>query len=152
MSETPRTKFMANVCKVASGCWIWQRALSGRGYGTAWNGEKNVLAHRLSYELFVEKPPSNLHVCHRCDVPACVNPKHLFLGTDRDNLLDCIAKGRRPKTGPTRGQCKLASLTPEIAAAVKAAIKTRTGSLRQVAITFGIPLHTVKDISCGKTY
>ena len=153
MSDTPRTDaFKAQTIISESGCWLWNRAKNSRGYGQAWNGERVVLAHRLSYELFVGKIPPKHHICHRCDNPLCVNPAHLFPGTDRDNLLDSISKGRRPKTGPTRGQCKNAHLTPEEVVAVKHAIAHRTGSLKALSEELHVSLHVLKDISRGKNY
>jgi hypothetical protein len=70
------------------------------GYGKFMMGsrkEKNknaYLAHRVSYQLFKGNIPKGMCVLHRCDQPACVNPKHLFLGTQRDNMHDMISKGR----------------------------------------------------------
>lgn len=80
----------------ASGCWLWQGRLTQLGYGLCPLGQKGkrVLAHRLSYELFIERIPDGLYVCHKCDTPKCVNPKHLFLGTAKDNRADCLLKGR----------------------------------------------------------
>lgn len=136
------------------GCWIWMLSKNSRNYGLAWNKpeQKVVLAHRLSYSIFIGPIPDGHHVLHRCDTPHCVNPAHLFTGTDRDNLIDCINKGRRPKTGPTRGDCKNASLTKQEADKVKHAIASRTGSLREVANETGISYHIIKDISRGRSY
>lgn len=71
------------------GCWIWNGPFT-RGYGKA--GKR--WAHRLSWEAFKGQIPEGLHVLHKCDTPPCVNPGHLFLGTHRDNVRDCMAKGR----------------------------------------------------------
>lgn len=76
-----------------SGCWLWTGGLS-KGYGNIMDGTRCRLAHRVSYELFVGEIPKGKQVLHRCDVPCCINPRHLFLGTRSDNMRDCFQKGR----------------------------------------------------------
>jgi hypothetical protein len=77
-----------------SGCWIWEGSTNEDGYGFFYKNHKSMPASRAAYELFKGLIPDNLHVLHRCDVPACVNPNHLFLGTRSDNQKDCVRKGR----------------------------------------------------------
>lgn len=79
-----------------SGCWLWTAAVDGRGYPVLNERGKIVKAHRLSYSHHngIPIPPSHLFVCHKCDVPSCINPAHLFLGTHQDNHKDMMRKGR----------------------------------------------------------
>ena len=82
------------VSKASNGCWIWTGSLTAGSYGqTRYNG-KLWRAHRLFYTLFKSEIPNKLMVCHHCDNPQCVNPDHLFLGTNQDNLSDMVRKGR----------------------------------------------------------
>ncbi len=78
---------------VVGECWEFDGNIS-HGYGRLTVDGKRVLAHRYSYEKFVGPILEGLMVCHKCDNPPCVNPDHLFLGTQLDNIRDCIAKGR----------------------------------------------------------
>lgn len=83
-----------------SGCWIWMGRTSSRGYGELGSG---LRAHRVAYELENGAIPEGKIICHKCDVPLCVNPHHLFAGTWADNVHDMIEKGRhifrgRPRT------------------------------------------------------
>lgn len=78
------------------GCWLWRGPVFKDGYGAIGIRRTGTQrAHRVSYDAFVGPIPTGLWVLHRCDVPRCVNPEHLFLGTPSDNTQDCFAKGRR---------------------------------------------------------
>lgn len=135
-----------------SGCWIWTKSASKRGYATVCFQGKAHLAHRISYETFRGAIPEGMLVCHKCDVTSCINPDHLFLGTDRDNLVDAHTKGRRPKNGPTRGKCKNASLTPEQVKEIRAALSVRDCSLKELSRRLKVSYHTLTDIHYGYRY
>lgn len=80
-------------------CWPWRGKLSGLGYGTIYINRRTYRAHRVAYAMEWGETPANLDVLHRCDNRACVNPQHLFLGTQADNNLDAIGikKPAQPK-------------------------------------------------------
>lgn len=75
------------------GCWLWSYKTWRSGYGRFRLGFKYVAAHRFAYRQF-KSDPGSLNVLHRCDNPLCVNPDHLFAGTQRDNVRDMHSKGR----------------------------------------------------------
>lgn len=92
-------RFWSKVNRTENGYWMWLASKMDRfGHGQftySLNGkQRHVYAHRIAYELCVESIPDGMVVCHVCDVPGCVRPSHLFLGTQGDNLRDASLKGR----------------------------------------------------------
>lgn len=88
-----------------SGCWLWTASWHHLGYGAVGRHPDHgqVKAHRLSWVAFNGTIPDGLKVCHKCDVRCCVNPDHLFLGTQADNVADMFAKGRN-RSSPRYGE------------------------------------------------
>ncbi len=105
-------RFWAKVEKRASSeCWVWRGYRLPKGYGTiglAGHRGSKILTHRLAYALVNGPIPEYICVLHSCDNPPCVNPAHLFLGTQKVNVDDMIAKGRqRHARGASNGRPKL---------------------------------------------
>lgn len=121
-----------------SGCWLWTGYCQRYGF-FKWNG-KQTHAHRVSYEIHCGKIPTGMEVCHKCDVPSCVNPDHLFLGSHDDNMKDMVRKGR---SKGVRHRLKVPlSLIPTI--------RNDPRPSRQIAKEFGIGKTHVLRIKNGK--
>lgn len=75
-------------------CWNYTMYKDKRGYGRTTYKNKTWLLHRLSYYLFRGKFKKDKYICHKCDNTSCINPDHLFVGTQKDNMQDMISKGR----------------------------------------------------------
>lgn len=131
-----------------TGCWLWMARINQRGYGIFGQSKIKHRAHRFSYELYNGKITNGLLVCHTCDMPSCVNPTHLFLGTHLDNARDMISKGRDNKSkGENHYKAKLlASHISEI--------KALRGekSYRTIAKIYGISKSHVSQIIKGRLW
>lgn len=130
-----------------SGCWLWNAGMV-RGYGRLQVGTsrspRTELAHRVSYGLHYGPIPAGLGVYHRCDTPACVNPDHLFLGTQLDNMRDARRKGRYRAFGKEQKLC-------EADVRVIRALGASTGK-RRIARMFGLHHKTVRAILTGRSW
>ena len=85
-------------------CWLWTGHTIGKGYGEVRDYLTNKLVHRVAAELWLPNFSSFLNVLHKCDIPRCFNPEHLFQGTQKENIQDCVTKGRHPESRKTH--CK----------------------------------------------
>jgi len=119
-SNTLQKRLLKNIHKKPSGCWVWTGAKNTRGYGNIFVGsigKKTVtkMVHRVAYEIYKGSIPEGKNVCHSCDNPSCCNPKHLFIATQKENLLDMTIKGRR-SNGVTLSEAIKKGWTPELRA------------------------------------
>jgi hypothetical protein len=110
-------------------CWIWRGGTNGR-YGVFGVARGNqVFAHRFAWTISNGQIPDGKFVCHRCDVPLCVNPTHLFIGTHEDNMQDMISKGRQ-RNGVSFGDRNGARLHPDRLPSTRSRAFSRHPALR----------------------
>jgi hypothetical protein len=134
--------------EVDKGCWLWKGAILKTGYGAFDRGP--LKSHRVSFELFRGKIPKGKFVCHSCDMPSCVNPGHLWAGTNSENILDAIKKGRKkPMRGTLNGMCKL---TPLAVLAIRDLAKQDSWSQARIAEKFSISQTQISRIVRGKRW
>ena len=148
MTKTLQERFEKYVSpEPNTGCWLWTGTGTG-GYGLIRYGRKMVRAHRVSW-LLHRGDPGRLHVLHRCDVPACVNPDHLFLGTHAENMRDMAKKGR--SGAPCGEQQGGAKLTAEKVREIRR-MRTEGASYVDLAPLFGVSDVQVRNIALRRSW
>jgi len=129
----------------SDGCWRWLGHLDkNTGYGLMYFEGRRMGAHCASYLLHVGEISEGFYVCHHCDNPSCVNPDHLFLGTQLHNMADCVLKGRNAH-GERAGQAKLSSAKAEY-------IRGSVYSHKYLAEKFGVSPAAIYCVRAGKTW
>ena len=143
-----RERIEQNVVRIPeSGCWIWNGAVGCRGYGKLRSNYTQHSAHKVSYELFRGPVEAGKYVCHHCDVRACVNPEHLFLGSPKDNQQD-MAKKMRHAYGDKNGNSKLSEQQAKSILSLKDSGNTKTS----VGEKFGVSRVAVAKIWSGELW
>lgn len=140
--STAVARFEAKIFRT-NRCWLWTGGQMGKGYG-GFRGHNSVrtYAHRFSHETYIGPIPDGQFVCHECDNPACVNPDHLFLGSQFDNMADAHRKGRTRKTIPRGELHPSAKLTSEQVLIIRESPK----SLTELAAEYGVRLQSIYAI------
>lgn len=143
-------KFWAKVPsnKDSNECWEWLGTKSSDGYAELKYKRKHIRANRIMWEMVNGQIPNGMIICHRCDNPACVNPHHLFLGTQMDNMHDKIAKGRH-SYGENH---KLHKLTIRQVKQIRKQVSERTATMSQIARNMNVSLTTISSIVHEKTW
>jgi hypothetical protein len=121
----------------SSGCWLWTGYIMPNGYGRSAGGKAvTQYAHRYSYEYYKGAIPQGMVIMHSCDVRHCVNPDHLILGTQKDNIADKETKGRANRN----------CLTDDAIEVIKANASKSNSELRLLAAELGVSFQTIKKV------
>lgn len=128
-----------------SGCWIWVGSKDASGYGLMSVNGKTARAHRISCGAFNGQVPDGMVVRHSCDNPSCINPAHLGVGTQQQNVADREARGRRDVRGEQVGTAKL-SVSDVVA------IRNSKLSLSVLAKMYGVDKSNIWTVRSGKSW
>jgi hypothetical protein len=149
---SPACKFWSMFDKSAGpdACWLWKSTLTSNGYGNVpgtLNGGRRTAAHRHAYRLHTGIDPGKLSVCHDCDHRSCGNPNHLWAGTQRDNMMDAICKGKLLAIAPGELHPR-AKLSDEKARAIMESNEPAA----VLAVRYGVAKATIYAVLSGRTW
>lgn len=140
-------KFFDRICITKGGCWWWLGNKTRAGYGVISHLKYKIYAHRVSWFLYQGYDPGKLFICHRCDNPACVNPEHLFIGTQKDNSDDKLRKNRQAHGDKLSGK-----LSVDDVIEIKRLYDNEELDQLQLASKYNVNQSTISRIVKGKTW
>lgn len=137
---TVAQRLLIGAVRTTTGCLVFRGSIKTRCYGLMQINNRVVQTHRVSYEHHVSRIPAGLFVLHKCDNPGCIEPSHLFLGTQKDNMQDMIRKGRK-----TRLYAKLSH-------SKAAEIRSSSEPARALAKRYGVSVRSISSVRRGVTW
>ena len=147
-----KQRFWARVDRLGPDkCWEWMGFIGNHGYGAISRGGRGgarVLAHRVSWEIVHGQIPDDLCILHKCDNRSCVNPDHLFLGTKKDNMMDCVDK-KRHAFGERVAHARL---TLEDVWWIRFTRQICGAALKDIGLVFGVSDSNVSMIISGRRW
>lgn len=152
---THLAKRLANGLAAApdNGCWEWKRVRNQHGYGQLRVDGRMVYAHRLAYELGKGQIHDGLHVLHKCDNPRCINPEHLSLGTQSQNMKECSERGRAHIPKPEKpGETNPAAKLRDVDVRSIRRLLVSGWTQREIAERFNVSQQTISNIKSGKRW
>lgn len=148
MRPLAASRFLASVeYDTNGGCWLWSAGCFTDGYARMNASDKSIRGHRYAWLLYNGPIPDSAKVCHRCDRRICVNPSHLFLGTQAENMADMVSKGRS-----LRGSKHNKAVLNEADILAIRAQRAAGLTLREIANAFNVSTSTVGMIVAGQTW
>lgn len=147
--ESLINRFLNKIIIDANNCWLWTGYIGNERYGRFKVKGKMLRAHRFSYQYYKGDIPPGLYVLHKCDIPKCVNPEHLFLGTPYDNMKDMRLKGREIKAKGINAS--KAKLSEEQVRDIR--VKLSKGiSLQELSKEFKVAYNAIRFIKLGLSW
>lgn len=128
------------------GCWIWISEMSSSGYGRLRIANSSRSAHRVAWEAYRGSIPHGMHVLHTCDIPSCINPDHLWLGTHAENMRDMSQKQR---CGNQRGEL---NNNTKLTSEQVLLIRSDPRSQRVIALVYNVSKSSISDIKSHRRW